>query len=269
MVKKLFKHECFALGRVLLLVQGILLAVALSTRVIQFFEADHFAYNMVLVLAVIVLVIANLVNLMAPLVMGVVRYYKNLFTAEGYLSFTLPVTPAQHLFVKLSATLVFQLLAVCVSLVSVVIATAGEVLSEIGLAVQYLLNHLNIVAQGHTVLFVIEWIVLCAVVFLSQLLLYYGCISIGQLSRKKNRVLAAVGVYFGYYVIVQIISTVFTIVMGIISDNMEIADYVSTAQETIAAIHIGLCGLIVWTLIVSAVYFLISHTIMRKKLNLE
>lgn len=268
MVKKLFKHECFALGRVLWFVQGILLAAALSTRVIQFFEADHFAYDIVLVLAVIVLVVANAVNLMAPLVMGVVRYYKNLFTAEGYLSFTLPVTPAQHLFVKLSATLVFQLLAVCVSLVSVVIATAGEVLSEIGLAVQYLLNQLNIVAEGHTVLFVIELIVLCVVAFLSQLLLYYGCISIGQLSRK-NRVLAAVGVYFGYYVIVQIISTVFTIVMGIIGDNMEIADYVPTAREIIAAIHIGLCGLIVWTVIVSTVYFLISHTIMRRKLNLE
>ncbi len=268
MVKKLFKHECFALGRVLLIVQGILLAVALSTRVLQFFEFDHFAYDIVLVLAVIVLILANTVNLIAPLIMGVVRYYKNLFTAEGYLSFTLPVTPAQHLVVKLSATLLFQVIAVCVSLVSVVIATAGEVLGEIWLAVQYLLNQLNSVAAGHTALYAIEVIVLCVVVFLSELLLYYGCISIGQLSRK-NRVLAAVGVYFAYYVIVQILSTVLTIVLGVIGSNTESVDYVPTAQEIIAVIHIVLCGLIVWTLIVSAVYFLISHTIMRKKLNLE
>lgn len=268
MVKKLFRHECFALGRVLLLVQGILLAVALSTRVLQFFETDHFAYDIVFTLAVIVLVMANVVNLVAPLVMGVLRYYKNLFTAEGYLTFTLPVTPAQHLFVKLFSALVFQLLAVCISLVSMVIATAGEVLSEIGLAAQYLLNQLNMVADGHVVLFVIELIVLGVVVFLSQLLLYYGCISLGQLSRK-NRTLAAVGVYFAHYVIVQILSTVFSTAIGSAGENMEIAEYFSTAQEIIAIIHIGLCGLIVWTLLVSTVYFLISHTIMRKKLNLE
>lgn len=268
MVKKLFKHELFALGRVLLLVQGILLVIALLTRALQFFEMDHFAYDIVLVFTIIFLVIGNVVNLIAPLIMGMVRYYKHLFTAEGYLSFTLPITPAQHILTKLSATLVFQVTAVFASLLSVVIATAGEVLGEIWLAIDYLLNQLNTVAEGHVVVFAMELLALCVVVFLSELLLYYGCISIGQLFRK-NRVLAAVGVYFAYYVVMQILSTVFTVVMGIVGSNMEGTDYIPTAQEIIAAIHIGLCGLIVWTLIVSAVYFLISHTIIRKKLNLE
>lgn len=268
MVGKLFRHECMALGRVLPLVQGILLVIALFTRILQFFETDHFAYGIFLTLAIVFLVIANVANLVAPLIMGVTRYYKNLFTAEGYLSFTLPITPAQHILTKLSATLVFQIAAVCTSLLSVVIATAGEVLGEIGLAAQYLFGHLNTLAEGHTALFVIELIMLSMVVFLSQLLLYYGCISIGQLSRK-NRVLAAVGVYFAYYVIMQIISTVFTVVVSMFGSETDIVDYSVTSHEVIAAIHIALCGMIVWTLIVSAVYFLVSHTIIRKKLNLE
>ncbi len=268
MVKKLFKHEFFALGRVLFLVQGILLVISAFARMLQFFESDQIAYDIIFGFTVFFLVIANVVNLAVPLIMGVVRYYKNLFTAEGYLSFTLPITPAQHLLVKLFATLVFQIFAVCVSILSVVIATAGEVLREIWLAAQYLLNQLNAVAEGHVVLFAMELLVLCVVVFLSELLLYYGCISIGQLFRK-NRVLAAVGVYFAYYVILQIISTVFTVVIGIVGSNVDAAEYIPTVQEVVAAIHVGLCGLIVWTLIVSTVYFLISHTIMRKKLNLE
>lgn len=265
MVKKLFRHECFALGRVLVFVQGILLAVALSTRVIQFFEFDHFVYDIIFGFAVVVLVLANMVNLVAPLVMGVVRYYKNLFTAEGYLSFTLPVTPAQHILVKLLASLVFGLLAVFTSLISVAIATAGDVFVEIVWAARYLLRELHTVTTGHIVLYVIEWTVLFTVTFVSQLLFYYGCISIGQLSRK-NRILTAVGVYFAHYAIMQVLGTIFTIVLGLIGEHV---DYVPTAQETLALIHVVSCGSIVWVLTLGAAYFLISHTIIRKRLNLE
>lgn len=266
MVKKLFKHECLALGRVLWIIQLILPIVAVFTRVLQLFESDNVVYDIIFVFGILTFVVANLVNLAAPVIMAVVRYYKNLFTAEGYLTFALPVSPTQHLFVKLCAAVVFQLSACVISVLSVVIATAGDVLHEVLLAAQYLLNMLGTVCQGHLPLFIAEAVVLLFTVMLSEFLLYYACISIGQLFRK-NRVLGAVGVYFAYYMIMQLISTVFMIVMSVAGSGELPVEL--TAEQIIAAVHIVLCGLIVWSLLMAALYFFISHTIMRKKLNLE
>ena len=47
-------------------------------------------------------------------------------------------------------------------------------------------------------------------------MLYYACISIGQ-TAKKNRILLAIGVYYIYTIIVQVISTVFSVVFSLLS----------------------------------------------------
>ena len=67
-----------------------------------------------------------MVALAFPFVYSVIRFYRNLFTGEGYLSFTLPVTPANHLWVKVVTAVSFSLLSVLVAALSGVIITAGE-----------------------------------------------------------------------------------------------------------------------------------------------
>lgn len=269
MVSKLYKHECYALARVLFPVQIILLAVSTMARLLQLLEVDHWAYELVFGSAVFFLVIANVVNLVFPLIFGIIRYYKNLFTTEGYLSFTLPVSPAQHLFVKLTATLTFGAIAVVASVLSLAIATAGEVFLEILKAAGYLLDMLADVAEGHLALYIVEIVVLLIVSFCSELLLFYTCISIGQLARK-NRVLAAVGVYFIYYVITQVLGTVLSVVVIAVSETT-LFEAIGTffMEHTITAIHLLLCGWALLSLFFAGLWFLISHTIIRKKLNLE
>ena len=83
MVRKLLKHELFALSRVLFITQGIVLVAAAFLRVLQIFESDHFVYDIVFFFACLLYGATVLVNLVAPVVMAVVRYYRNLFTAEG------------------------------------------------------------------------------------------------------------------------------------------------------------------------------------------
>ena len=50
--------------------------------------------------------------------------------------------------------------------------------------------------------YIIEVLLLILVAIICGYLLIYACISIGQLARK-NKILAAVGVYFGYSVVLQ------------------------------------------------------------------
>lgn len=269
MVKKLFKHELFALGRVLFIMQGIVLVTAAFLRVLQLFESDNLVYSIVFFFAALLYGVAVLVNLVAPLVMTVVRYYRNLFTAEGYLSFTLPVTAAQHLMVKVLAALVFQVIAWGVTALSLVIVMAGDVLHEVGLAAAYLFKQIPADVSWHIVLWGLELVLFLVVMFLSQAFLYYGCISVGQLA-KKNRVLGAVGVYFGYYVVTQIVGTIITVLIAVFGDRIPfdaLAEFVGA--HPIAFVHLFLCGMLLLATVFTVAYFFVSHTIIRKRLNLE
>ena len=269
MVKKLCKHELFALGRVLFIMQGILLVASVFLRVLQLFESDHLVYSIVFFFAALLYGVAVMVNLTAPLVMAVVRYYRNLFTAEGYLSFTLPVTAAQHLIVKALAALIFQVIAWVVTALSLVIVMAGDVLHEVGLAAAYLFKDIPADVTGHICLWVFEFVLLLTVTFISQVFLYYGCVSIGQLSRK-NRVLSATGVYFGYYVATQIVATILTVLVAVFGDRIPFDAIAEFAEaHPIAVVHIFLGGMLVLTAVFTVAYFFVSHTIIRKRLNLE
>lgn len=267
MVKKLFRHELQAYWRVMLPVWGLLMGVSVLGRLIQLFENNTVGYSIVRTSTITFYVVAVAVSLLFPFVFAILRYYRNLFTGEGYLSFTLPVTPFQHLLVKVTAGLTVQLLTVGVSLVSLVIITFGDVFAEVVKAAGYLLSYFyHDLEWGMNLPFImIEVLVLVVVLFVTGLLLYYACISIGQMS-KKNRVLAAVGVYFAYYFIQQVLGTI-AIIIGTVVNWDPLAEWVRAHE--FPATHIALCGLTVFYALLSVAYFAISHAIIRKRLNLE
>ena len=66
-------------------------------------------------------------SLLLTFIIGIVRFYKNLFTGEGYLSFTLPVTPGQQLFTKALVSFLFSVITIIVILVSSIIAMGTDV----------------------------------------------------------------------------------------------------------------------------------------------
>ena len=100
-------------------------------------------------------------------------------------------------------------------------------------------------------------------------LLFYACMCIGQLA-KRSRVLLALGVYFGYYYLTQIVVTVGIIFMTVFEDTpafLNLMDWIYYNPEK--TVHIALCGMTVLYAVMGGVYYLIAHTIMKKKLNLE
>ena len=269
MVKKLYKHEFLAWLRVMPILYGIMLAMAAINRCIQLFENDSVYYDIIFGSSVTIYVIVLVAGIAAPLLFGVVRFYRNLFTGEGYLSFTLPVTPANHPWVKVVTAVSFSLLSVLVAALSGVIITAGEVFHEVCKAAVYIVKEIPQALAGHLALYCLEMVVLAIVSAFAAYFLYYMCICVGQLSRK-NRILAAVGVYFGVYLLTQILGTGLSIMMVVLEAAgvldrllMLIEEY---PKETI---HITLCAGILISAVIAAVCYLISHWVIRKKLNLE
>ena len=269
MVKKLYKHEFLAWLRVLPVVYIITLSVAAVHRIIQFFENDTVYYGIISGSAIFVYVIALLACAFTPIIFGITRFYKNLFTGEGYLTFTLPVTPGNHLWVKVLTAVAFSIMSLLVCLASFVIITAGDVLGEIWKAAEYLLKQIPQEYAGHLLGYCGEFLVLLLVSSFGTYMLYYTCICIGQLFRK-NRVLAAVGVYFGYYMINQVLSTVLGVMMAVFEQTGVLENvYLWIGEYALETVHIAFGGSIVISAGLGLVYWLICHTVIRKKLNLE
>ena len=269
MVRKLFKHEMFYYIRSLLLVYIILGGIALIGRFIAFFEADAVSYTILRGSSIFALVVAIIATLCLTFVFVISRSYKNMFTGEGYLTLTLPVTATNHLFVKIVAAVLTYLISGVVCLLSVCVFTVGEQLNMLLQGVAEIWDYGTEVAGGHLILFVLELILIMIVGTASEILMIYMCISLGQLF-NKNRVLAAVGVYFALYIFYQILSTIFSIIFSI-SSMTWLGEWMAslTSWNIPLLVHAFAGVMFVWSLIISGVYFGVSRFVLTRKLNLE
>lgn len=277
MVKKLFKHEFAYYLRSMLPIYGILLAIAAISRIIQLFEADNTLYNTLNVISILSYIVGIIAVFTMTLVFTITRYYRNLFTSEGYLSFTLPVTPTQHILVKLASAVLTNIASSVVLLISACIVTLGDVFTELWKAAAYLIDRLPewlaLVFEETTAaewqiniwLFVGEFLLLMLAASIYRTLLYYGCITVGQ-TVNKNRVIAAVGVYFGYYMVTQAIGVVIVIIAQFLPWET-FADIFYAAP--IGCIHTLAISYILLNLLIATGLFIISRVIIRHKLNLE
>ena len=192
-----------------------------------------------------------------------------MFTPEGYLTLTLPVTSAQHIWVKVITGIVSIFAGFVVIFLAVCVATAGELNIELFKAAIYIIIESFGWMNGHFVVYMIEFIMLIVACLFSSILLFYACISIGQLS-KKNRITAAIGVYFAYYFIKQILGTIFIILMQGIARTELFEEFIKLVLEnSVLSIHWFLLAGTIFTVLLGMLYFAISHFILNRKLNLE
>lgn len=269
MVKKLFKHEILAYLRMLLPVYIILCSVALMSRILLFFENTSGIYNIIFGSSIAIYIVGIVASLILMTVFMIVRFYKNMFSLEGYLTHTLPITANQHIFVKLATAILFQFITIITVLISVAIITSGELLSEIFKAVSYLYNTFGEFLSPHLIFYIIEFALMLTVALIAETLLFYAVISVGQLSRK-NRVVASIGVYFAYYIITQIIGTVFVVAMTILAETKFMSEITAFIEHNpFKTVHISFIGMTVFYALLSAVYYFVTSFMVRKKLNLE
>ena len=269
MVKKLFKYEILSYLRVFLPVNLILLAIAVMGRIVQIFENDTIAYDIIFGSSIFALVVGILAAIFMVFIVSITRFYKNLFTSEGYLTLTLPVTPAQHILVKLATSILFGLATLISVLLSLAVITSGEVLVEVWKAADYLLEIVFDLMGSRLVFYILEAILLILTMVASEYLLYYACIALGQRA-KKNRVLMAVFVYFIYYMITQVLATVLMILLAILASSGALETlfvWVETHMST--AVHIALIGGTVFSAGTAVLFFWLTHSSIKKHLNLE
>ena len=136
MVKKLFKHEFLAYFRILIPMHLILVILAFFGRIFQFAENESIFYALGFWAAITIYALATVALFMITQIFSIVRFYKNMFTGEGYLTLTLPVTASQHIWVKVSVAVLVQLINVVIFALSMLLLTAGEIFAKFADVVQ-------------------------------------------------------------------------------------------------------------------------------------
>ena len=269
MVKKLLKHEAIFYYRTMLPMLIVILGMGIITRFVWFFEGENTTFSIVSTSALIVLIVAMVVGTVMSVIVGVKRFYTNLFTSEGYFSFTLPVTTSQHIFTKTLMAVVCFIATLIAIAVSGAIAMGTDVFFEVFKAIAYLAGLYFEATGAHGVFYIIEVIIFFILSVASTYLLLYACITVGQLA-KRNRVLAAFGAYFAYYVLSQIVSTIFIILLSAYHKYIPFERLLEFAgNHPFAAGHWFFVICIAISGLFGAVYFVVCNGIMKKRLNLE
>ena len=155
------------------------------------------------VIALLLSVLGLSAFMLATLIFVYMRYYKNFFTDEGYLTFTLPVKRIELLNSKILSAFLTN------AATSAVIALDVAIIFSIGVDPKILLhafdgiNDLAGILFGNgaeripsIILYPITAIALAMLTSLFSILAIFACITFASVITKKNKVLAAIGIYY-------------------------------------------------------------------------
>ena len=181
------------------------------------------------------------------------RFYKNKFTDEGYLTFTLPAKSWEIFLASLVNILIWSViigLVVCVSVGLILVLGLGNLVKNIfpADAWQQLLESVD----GEVILN----LAMNAVNAVSNVVVIMACITLGAVAAKKHKLLAAVGIYYGAS---TVRNTVSTIVMASTMESAQTFEKVMTVSSVSNAV--------IGVLFAVGGYFL-SVYLMDHKLNL-
>ena len=283
MFSKLLKHEWKAnwglMSVLALAVIGVALVGTIALRVLVNYgdmisESDSVLVLLLFPLGMLVFVsfLALMIYAVAVSFVMIFRFYKNKFTDEGYLTFTLPVKTNQIFLSSALNMLIWMVISVVLVAVLAVVmilcgtATDGIInmdiingFKEMDFIWQELsLIYGEIMGEGFGVLSVITMLVSP----IYSVVLSMTCITLGAVVAKKHKILAAIGISYGASMILSIISSVVTSVPSLLfigDTSMESSDlYFTLTMVGQLLIYLG---------VIVGGYFLSTH-LMKHKLNL-
>lgn len=253
---KLLKHELFALFRILAFFAGAVLIFACLGRIsLEVQLKGNGADGAFTFLVIMFYVIAIFALIIGAWGLGVSRFYKTLFTGEGYMTLSLPVSPMQLIWAKVLSSIIAMASASVVSILSLVIIFAGldPYLSEaFGSMFSWLFEMLGVLITVEPLLFIEGLLIFILSIPMSLLVIFAG-ISVGQLFTAHRKLMMYL-VLVGVYIFVQLFTTLALAPLlasaGVVSEHLSMWIYIIL----IAGVDVG-C------------FFLIRY-ILKNKVNL-
>lgn len=280
MLKKLLKYDWKSVSGLLLILHGILLAYTLIGRIGIAFGLSKYgdtltgsvteAYGIVSGIYILIYVFFILAITVVTGVYLAARFHKNLFSDEGYLTHTLPVSPAKIMWSKILVSWAWSVIDAVFVVASIMMLVLFKQTFE---------PFKNVVCEFFSILagvYGMQNQVLMILLILTVLAQFFGCYTmlvlfsmcLGSLF-KTHKILGAVVSFFGINIILSIVSTIIM---------FAVPGWSSTGSVSVtAAANGGFIGgensiflfTFVWNLALAVVFFLGSRYILSRKLNLE
>ena len=284
MLKKILKYDLSSVGRIWWIIAVSVLGMTVfSSLMMRMVTEQMLVEHPFLMVIVMLLFVFNIFAIFASAFITMIlvfwRFYKNFFTDEGYLTFTLPVSRKDLLFSKLLTSLVWNfasaILIVLCFFIMFALIPPENIFKEIFWAFD--IAELSKVIFGPDVAFGIGWLLLYVVEAVLMITAYvvafaslvFLCITLGAMIAKKAKLITGIGIYYGINVlfssVAQIISMLF---MSLMSSGLSVILVDAPISATCGAI--ALIMLIVCTMIsaVAALLYFITLNCLERKLNL-
>ena len=281
MLRKLFKYDFLAIGKnmwVFTIIAAGLAALACFTftGIIELSEflgtasADReTALGISLMMAAVMLFMVCIFGIIAYAVLGMimilVRYYTNLFTDEGYLTFTLPVKTSTILNSKILSGISWYAIIVAVEIISfaaiittVMITTGDSSLWEV--SEYYTVEPDTVNILGEIVIGICDTLSLVIILF-EPVLLMFLCVTLASVIARRARVVLGLGLFFAVNSVTSAVVTAGSVFITYMTTEFFGYNYYA---DTIAQslLYILLYGTI---LVVS---YLLNRYLLKNKLNL-
>lgn len=207
------------------------------------------------------------------------RFYKHLYTDEGYLTFTLPVSRKQVLRSKTVNAIIWECILFAVITVGLLflllvvppMENGGFGINPIvytsifGTALPAAWEAIG----GWIIVFILMLVPLSLLSILSSISIIQFCITLGSVIVKKFKLLAAIGVY---YVVTSVVSTATSVISWFASIFLStgIITFLETASTNVICASVTLILLIVCAIMASfaAVFYFATRNLLERKLNL-
>lgn len=192
------------------------------------------------------------------------RFYTNMFTDEGYLTFTLPVSSKALISSKLISAVIWSVISSLVSAVCVLM------LLIFGSGEKFLnfewLDWVKQLAEASFISLDIWDLTISAVYMLVStvfsFLLIYLSITIAAVITRKNKIIVAIGMYYGINMLVSIFTSIGELIPVAATGQMD-AVTVSGLDTMSTTINI-----IIYAVFAIAA-FVVCDQLMKKKLNID
>ena len=274
MLRKLMKHELRASARLMLPLYLVVLLLSVGARFSTAWldttptlsPVLEKLLNLVSILVVMGFVVGLIAVFVVALVLMIQRFRSNLLGDEGYVMFTLPVSPHQLVWSKLLiSTLWFAGAAIVDTLALLILVIDQSFFRNLQEILQRVMEDFNSYYAAHGVLVAVEVILLCVVAAINLCLTFYAPLSIGH-SFDRHKMLLSVVFFFVIQIASQMVGG---ILLFASTPTLSAANHFINTQPPEMVLHAALWFSILVSVVYSAVLYVINHQMLSKKLNLE
>ncbi len=206
-----------------------------------------------------------------------VRFYRTMYTDEGYLTHTLPVTKNQLLVSKILVSGIWNLIVS----IAVLLSVCGLLIFMIGAVMPADLKWkeiMEVVEENWDIIVeslkqdlgvnLVQWTVMMVITFLLApfwgVIILFGAISIGQLF-TRHRVLMAIVCYGGIMILSMVVSSV-------VQSATSMQSLRNMTEETVALnnyMNASVLSGAIQNVVMAAILYLASYLVTSKRLNME